>query len=243
MGRNRAGRPPGTRTNHDGLTQRQQQILDIIRRHTRQHGFPPSMREIAAAAGLLSTSSVSHQIRALEKKGVLRQDPQRPRAYVVADSGADSADSDADASTGTGLGAGSGTGGPMAREGERQAVVVPLVGRIAAGAPITAEEHIEDTLVLPAQVVGAGRLFAVTVVGDSMRDAHIEDGDVVVVRAQDTADDGDIVAAMLDGEATVKRLSHDGPHVWLLPANPRYEPIPGDEATILGKVVSVFRRL
>ncbi|MER7519648.1 transcriptional repressor LexA [Streptomyces sp. NPDC126499] len=231
MGRNRAGRPPGTRTNRDGLTQRQQQILDIIRRHTRQQGFPPSMREIAAAAGLLSTSSVSHQIRALEKKGVLRQDPQRPRAYVLADGG-----SDTEAT-------GGGAEGPLAGEGERRAVAVPLVGRIAAGAPITAEEHVEDTLVLPAQVVGAGRLFAVTVVGDSMRDAHIEDGDVVVVRAQDTADDGDIVAAMLDGEATVKRLSHDGPHVWLLPANPRYEPIPGDEATILGKVVSVFRRL
>ncbi|GAA3387760.1 transcriptional repressor LexA [Streptomyces roseoviridis] len=240
MGRNRAGRPPGTRTNRDGLTERQQQVLDIIRLHTRQHGFPPSMREIAAAAGLLSTSSVSHQIRALEKKGVLRQDPQRPRAYVLADGGPDTDATGGGPRTGaTGVGPQS----PIAREGERQAVVVPLVGRIAAGAPITAEEHVEDTLVLPAQVVGAGRVFAVTVVGDSMRDAHIEDGDVVVVRAQDTADDGDIVAAMLDGEATVKRLSHDGPHVWLLPANPRYEPIPGDEATILGKVVSVFRRL
>ncbi|MFI8823356.1 transcriptional repressor LexA [Streptomyces sp. NPDC053431] len=234
MSRNRAGRPPGTRTNDDGLTERQQQILDIIRSHTRRHGFPPSMREIAAAAGLLSTSSVSHQIRALEKKGVLRQDPQRPRAYVLAD----------------GLSEGPGIGGPEGRArsqaellGERQAVVVPLVGRIAAGVPITAEELVEDNLVLPAQVVGAGRLFAVTVVGDSMRDAHIEDGDLVVVRAQDTADDGDIVAAMLDGEATVKRLAHDGPHVWLNPANPAYEPIPGDEAVILGKVVSVLRRL
>ncbi|MFD0366593.1 MULTISPECIES: transcriptional repressor LexA [unclassified Streptomyces] len=231
MGRNRAGRPPGTRINHDGLTQRQQQILDIIRTHTRRHGFPPSMREIAAGAGLLSTSSVSHQIRALEKKGFLRQDPQRPRAYVLADARPD--DDAAD----------SGRESRLEREGERQAVTVPLVGRIAAGVPITAEEMVEDTLVLPAQVVGAGRLFAVTVVGDSMRDAHIEDGDVVVVRAQDTADDGDIVAAMLDGEATVKRLSHDGPHVWLNPANPRYEPIPGDEAVVLGKVVSVLRRL
>ncbi|MFI8961698.1 transcriptional repressor LexA [Streptomyces sp. NPDC053493] len=238
MGRSRAGRPPGTRANHDGLTQRQQQILDIIRSHTRRHGFPPSMREIAAAAGLLSTSSVSHQIRALEKKGVLRQDPQRPRAYVLAE----------------GLHEGGADGGPDGRperraeselvsRGERQAVTVPLVGRIAAGVPITAEEHVEDTLVLPAQVVGAGRLFAVTVVGDSMRDAHIEDGDVVVVRAQDTADDGDIVAAMLDGEATVKRLAHVGPHVWLNPANPSYEPIPGDDAVVLGKVVSVLRRL
>ncbi|MFJ9808899.1 transcriptional repressor LexA [Streptomyces sp. NPDC101158] len=233
MSRNRAGRPPGTRTNEDGLTQRQQQILDIIRSHTRQHGFPPSMREIAAAAGLLSTSSVSHQIRALEKKGVLRQDPQRPRAYVLADNG-------------SGTGGDGPEGGARSQAeilGERQAVVVPLVGRIAAGVPITAEELVEDNLVLPAQVVGAGRLFAVTVVGDSMRDAHIEDGDLVVVRAQDTADDGDIVAAMLDGEATVKRLAHEGPHVWLKPANPSYEPIPGDEAVILGKVVSVLRRL
>ncbi|MFG3344075.1 transcriptional repressor LexA [Streptomyces sp. NPDC048018] len=233
MSRNRAGRPPGTRTNEDGLTQRQQQILDIIRSHTRQHGFPPSMREIAAAAGLLSTSSVSHQIRALEKKGVLRQDPQRPRAYVLAD-GRPEAGAE---------GAERGVRSQAEILGERQAVVVPLVGRIAAGVPITAEELVEDNLVLPAQVVGAGRLFAVTVVGDSMRDAHIEDGDLVVVRAQDTADDGDIVAAMLDGEATVKRLAHDGPHVWLKPANPSYEPIPGDEAVILGKVVSVLRRL
>ncbi|MFF0431024.1 transcriptional repressor LexA [Streptomyces sp. NPDC004327] len=223
MSRNRAGRPPGTRTNDDGLTQRQQQILDIIRSHTQDHGFPPSMREIASAAGLLSTSSVSHQIRALEKKGFLRQDPQRPRAYVVADAGAPA--------------------GPDGSRAERQAVAVPLVGRIAAGVPITAEELVEDTLVLPAQVVGAGRLFAVTVVGDSMRDAHIQDGDVVVVRAQDTADDGDIVAALLDGEATVKRLAHQGPHVWLMPANPSYAPIPGDDATVLGKVVSVFRTL
>jgi len=235
MGRNRAGRPPGTRINHDGLTQRQQQILDIIRSHTRRHGFPPSMREIAAGAGLLSTSSVSHQIRALEKKGFLRQDPQRPRAYVLADARLDTgADED---------GAGGGREARLEREGERQAVTVPLVGRIAAGVPITAEEMIEDTLVLPVQVVGAGRLFAVTVVGDSMRDAHIEDGDVVVVRAQDTADDGDIVAAMLEGEATVKRLSHDGGHVWLNPANPSYAPIPGDDAVVLGKVVSVLRRL
>ncbi|MFJ3904902.1 transcriptional repressor LexA [Streptomyces sp. NPDC090025] len=230
MGRTRAGRPPGTRINHDGLTQRQQQILDIIRSHTRQHGFPPSMREIAAGAGLLSTSSVSHQIRALEKKGFLRQDPQRPRAYVIADGRSDELPDDAAESR-------------LEREGERQAVTVPLVGRIAAGVPITAEEMVEDTLVLPLQVVGAGRLFAVTVVGDSMRDAHIEDGDVVVVRAQDTADDGDIVAALLDGEATVKRLAHQGGHVWLKPANPSYEPIPGDEAAILGKVVSVLRRL
>lgn len=222
MARNRAGRPPGTRTNGAGLTQRQQQILDIIRFHTREHGFPPSMREIAAAAGLLSTSSVSHQIRALEKKGFLRQDPQRPRAYVVAEAAAGVPDEDRAA---------------------RQAVTVPLVGRIAAGVPITAEELVEDTLVLPAQVVGAGRLFAVTVVGDSMRGAHITDGDVVIVRAQETADDGDIVAAMLDGEATVKRLAHRGPHVWLMPENPRYEPIAGDHAVILGKVVSVFRTL
>ncbi|MEV6329050.1 transcriptional repressor LexA [Streptomyces sp. NPDC051909] len=230
MGRPRAGRPPGTRINHDGLTQRQQQILDIIRTHTRRHGFPPSMREIAASAGLLSTSSVSHQIRALEKKGFLRQDPQRPRAYVIADRPGDEPAEVARERR-------------LEQEGERQAVTVPLVGRIAAGVPITAEEMVEDTLVLPVQVVGAGRLFAVTVVGDSMRDAHIEDGDVVVVRAQDTADDGDIVAAMLDGEATVKRLSHEGPHVWLKPANPDYDPIPGDEAVVLGKVVSVLRRL
>ncbi|MEU8542090.1 transcriptional repressor LexA [Streptomyces sp. NPDC048717] len=240
MSRNRAGRPPGSRTNAAGLTQRQQQILDIIRSHTQDHGFPPSMREIAAAAGLLSTSSVSHQIRALEKKGFLRQDPQRPRAYVVAEAEAGTARLPGRAPLGP-LGAGvRGLGRERAASG---AVTVPLVGRIAAGVPITAEELVEDTLVLPAQVVGSGRLFAVTVVGDSMRGAQIEDGDVVIVRAQETADDGDIVAAMLDGEATVKRLAHRGAHAWLMPENPRYEPIPGDDAVILGKVVSVFRTL
>ncbi len=122
-------------------------------------------------------------------------------------------------------------------------VCVPLVGRIAAGAPIPAEQDVEDVLRLPRQLVGEGEVFALEVVGDSMVDAAICDGDWVAVRRQSDALNGDIVAAMIDGEATVKRLRRYGGHVWLVPRNPAYEPIPGDQATILGRVVAVMRRL
>jgi repressor LexA len=122
-------------------------------------------------------------------------------------------------------------------------VFVPVVGRIAAGGPILAEQMIEDVLPLPKSLVGEGTLFMVRVVGDSMIDAAITDGDWVVVRQQQDAENGDIVAAMIEGEATVKTLQRKGGHVWLLPHNPAYSPIDGDEATILGKVVSVLRRV
>lgn len=122
-------------------------------------------------------------------------------------------------------------------------MAVPLVGRIAAGIPILAEETIEDTYALPRQLVGGGELIALKVVGDSMIDAAICEGDIVIVRRQDAADHGDIVAAMLDGEATVKRLRREGGKVWLVPHNPAHEPIPGDDAAIVGKVVAVFRSI
>jgi SOS-response transcriptional repressor, LexA len=120
---------------------------------------------------------------------------------------------------------------------------VPLVGRIAAGSPITAEQHVEDVFELPTSLTGRGDLFMLEVRGESMVDAGILDGDYVVVRAQATAEDGQVVAAMIDGEATVKVLSHTGGHVWLMPRNTDYSPIPGDEATVLGRVVTVIRSL
>lgn len=182
------------------------------------------MREIGAAVKLSSTSSVAHQLTALERKGALYRDPHRPRAYRVRERWSE--------------------GFPTApTETVAPAAAVPLVGRIAAGAPILAEEAIEDILSLPRQLVGEGHLFALTVVGDSMIEAAICDGDIVTVRRQDSADHGDIVAAMLDGEATVKRLRRENGQVWLVPHNTAYEPIPGDGAAILGKVVAVLRTL
>ncbi|MEW1699389.1 MULTISPECIES: transcriptional repressor LexA [unclassified Streptomyces] len=220
----RPGRPPGIRVDADGLTQRQAAIIRFIEREVSRQGYPPSMREIGADVGLSSTSSVAHQLMALERKGVLYRDPHRPRAYRVR--------------------AGWATEYPQApTSGAPAAAAVPLVGRIAAGAPILAEESVEDVLTLPRQLVGEGLLFALKVVGDSMIDAAICSGDTVVVRQADDADSGDIVAAMIDGEATVKRLRRENGHVWLLPHNAAYQPIPGDDAVILGKVVAVLRAL
>ena len=219
----RPGRPPGVHADKFGLTDRQSAILDFIEREVARQGYPPSMREIGAAVKLASTSSVAHQLMALERKGFLYRDPHRPRAYRVRPN-LDLA--------------------PEALpQPEQNMAQVPLVGRIAAGAPILAEETVEDVFTLPRLLVGEGQLFALKVVGDSMIDAAICDGDIVTVRKADSADHGDIVAAMLDGEATVKRLKREDGHVWLLPHNAAYEPIPGDDATILGKVVAVMRTL
>ncbi|MFH9958938.1 transcriptional repressor LexA [Streptomyces roseolus] len=220
----RPGRPPGIQVDPDGLTARQTAIIEFIERETSRRGYPPSMREIGAAVKLSSTSSVAHQLMALERKGALYRDPRRPRAYRVRARWAEDF--------------------PHAPTTAAPAVAaVPLVGRIAAGTPILAEESVEDVLPLPRQVVGEGRLFALKVVGDSMIDAAVCDGDTVIVRQADSADHGDIVAAMLDGEATVKRLRREDGHVWLMPHNTAYEPILGDEAVILGKVVAVLRTL
>ncbi|MFH8294931.1 transcriptional repressor LexA [Streptomyces sp. NPDC018059] len=219
----RPGRPRGIRTHADGLTTRQSHIVTAIRDFVQRNGYPPSMREIGKAVGLSSTSSVAHQLAALERKGAIRKDPHRPRAYSVPAEPADEARSTAADLPAT--------------------AHVPLVGRIAAGAPITAEQEVEDVLELPRQLVGEGELFALEVVGDSMVDAAICSGDWVTVRRQPEAASGDIVAAMLDGEATVKRLKREDGHVWLLPHNANYSPILGDHATILGRVVAVMRRL
>lgn len=210
------------------LTARQRTILEVIRTSVTQRGYPPSIREIGDAVGLTSTSSVAHQLRTLERKGYLRRDPNRPRAVdvrgpetAVAAAITDVAGSDA----------------------LPEPAYIPVLGRIAAGGPILAEEAVEDVFPLPRELVGEGALFMLKVVGESMIDAAICDGDWVVVRQQNVADNGDIVAAMIDGEATVKTFKRAAGQVWLMPHNPIFDPIPGNDATILGKVVTVLRRL
>lgn len=212
----------------DRLTARQRAILDAIRDSVEQRGYPPSIREICDAAGLASTSSVAHQLRALERKGYLRRDPNRPRAVDVR-----RAESVGDTEVVSGPGG----------DAMPSPVFVPVVGRIAAGGPILAEQLIEDVFPLPRALVGEGTLFLLRVTGDSMIDAAISDGDWVVVRQQPTAENGEIVAAMIDGEATVKTWRRRDRHAWLLPHNPAYAPIPADDATVLGRVVAVLRKV
>lgn len=222
----------------DGLTQRQRRVLEVIRDSVERRGYPPSVREIGEAVGLSSASSVAHQLSVLQKKGWLRRDPNRPRALDVRMPGELP---DADPST-AGLaasGAASGTDDPRVPA----PTYVPLVGRIAAGGPVLAEQAVEEVFPLPRELVGEGTLFMLKVTGESMVDAAICDGDWVVVRQQATAENGEIVAAMIDGEATVKTYKRRDGHVWLLPHNPAFEPIPGDDATVLGRVVTVLRRV
>jgi len=229
------------RDHGDGLTVRQRRVLEVIRNSLDRRGYPPSLREIGEAVGLTSPSSVAHQLSTLERKGFLRRDPNRPRAIEVVSPDtpregrgyrpAVSAATEA-ALDETGIG-----------DERPEASYVPVLGRIAAGVPITADELVEDVFPLPRQIVGEGSLFLLKVVGDSMVDAAICDGDWVVVRQQPSAENGDIVAAMLDNEATVKTFKRRDGHVWLLPHNPAFDPIDGDHATILGKVTAVLRRV
>lgn len=220
-----------------GLTPRQRRVLEIIRESIEQKGYPPSMREIGAAVGLASVSSVAHQLKVLERNGFVRRDPNRPRAIEVRlpdvlaarRSIGDAADFGFD-DTGSG-------------DSRPAPAYVPMVGRIAAGGPILAEERVEEIMPLPRTLVGEGTLFMLEVRGDSMVEAAICDGDYVVVRQQPTAENGEIVAALLDGEATVKTLQRKDGKVWLLPHNPAYDPIDGTDATILGKVTTVMRRV
>ena len=219
---------PGTRDGAAGLTDRQRTILDVIRSSVTSRGYPPSIREIGDAVGLTSTSSVAHQLRTLERKGYLRRDPNRPRAVDVRGT------EETTASVATDV-AGS--------DALPEPTFVPVLGRIAAGGPILAEQAVEDVFPLPRELVGEGSLFLLKVVGESMIDAAICDGDWVVVRQQNVADNGDIVAAMIDGEATVKTFKRTAGQVWLLPHNAAFDPIPGNDAAILGKVVTVLRKL
>jgi repressor LexA len=214
----------------DGLTQRQRRVLEVIRDSIERRGYPPSVREIGEAVGLSSASSVAHQLSVLQKKGWLRRDPNRPRALDVRLPGEQAAAAAAAAM-------------PAGDDSVPAPTYVPLVGRIAAGGPVLAEQAVEDVFPLPRELVGEGTLFMLKVAGDSMVEAAICDGDWVVIRQQQHAEQGEIVAAMIDGEATVKTYKRRDGHVWLMPHNPAYEPIPGDDATILGRVVTVLRRV
>ena len=209
------------------LTERQHRILQFIAETVSERGYPPSVREICESQGLASSSTAHSHLQALQRKGYLRIDPTKPRAIEVL------FDSD--------------TGLPFER---RPARSVPLLGRIAAGAPILAEENVDEVFPMPADMVGDGNVFMLEVSGDSMIDAGINDGDYVIVRQQPTAHSGEIVAAMMPSEygdapeATVKTIRHRGSAVILEPSNPAMEPFeapPGTE--ILGKAVAVFRKL
>ncbi|MDU0348429.1 transcriptional repressor LexA [Actinomyces sp. MRS3W] len=228
------------------LDARARAVYESVCEAVASHGYPPSMREIGARVGLTSPSSVKHQLDKLERLGLVRRDPNRPRALeVTAPTPAAVAHPAEPAEASPDVPEPSLPVLPGIGEGE--AVAVPLVGRIAAGSPILAEQEVEDVLALPRRLTGDGELFMLEVHGDSMIDAAICDGDWVVVRAQADADNGDVVAAMVDdvdgASATVKVLSRKDGHQWLLPRNPDYAPIPGDEATIMGKVVTVLRAL
>ncbi|MFD0705173.1 transcriptional repressor LexA [Alloscardovia venturai] len=238
------------------LTPRQAQIYNAIRHHIADHGFAPTLREIGTLVGLKSPSSVKHQIEVLEDFGLLRVNAGKGRAIELIETSATnpvetvkspSARSDSAKNT-------THTAQiypfptqnlPVEEMSESiaQSRDIPLVGRIAAGIPITAEQHIDDVMRLPERLTGSGNLFMLEVHGDSMIDAAICDGDFVVVREQNTAHNGDIVAALLDDEATVKTLRKDNGHVWLMPHNPAYSPIDGTHAKIMGKVVTVLRKI
>lgn len=236
MGRKKAST---AKNDYASLSERQRRILNVISDAVMLRGYPPSIREIGDAAGLQSTSSVAYQLKQLEEKGFLRRDPNKPRAVDVRHLNTDDAEKKPgrkakdvpDTST---------------RGPEESAAVayIPVVGRIAAGAPITAEENIDTYFPMPDEVVGGGELYMLQVVGDSMQDAGILNGDWVIIRSQSVAEEGEFVAALLDGsEATVKEFHRDSSGVWLLPHNDAYPPINGDDAEIMGKVVSVFRKL
>jgi len=205
------------------LTPRRRRIVQVIEDSVQRNGYPPSLREIGEAVGLASTSSVAYQLSVLEKEGHLSRAARRPRTAALR---------------------------ALAEHPAGQAVAaVPRLGRIAAGGPILADGLVEEIVPLPQQLVGEGDLIILTVAGDSMIDAAIADGDWVVVRKNSDVENGDIVAAMLesdtsaDREATVKTFKRQDGHVWLIPHNPAYAPIPGDHATIVGKVVAVLRRI
>jgi repressor LexA len=209
------------------LTARQQQILEVVDAHLVRHGYPPTVREIGEAVGLTSSSTVHAHLANLERLGHLRRDPTKPRALGVVgrDAGRESAVAEP----------------APERPGIR---MLPLLGRIAAGAPTLAEQHVEEEIAVPEMLTASGENFLLKVRGESMIDAGILDGDFVVIRRQDTCSEGEIVAALVDGEeATVKHLRHEGARVRLDPANEALRPIYPDQVEVLGKVVGVFRRL
>ena len=224
---------------HTATDKGQRKVLQVIRDSVQKRGYPPSMREIGEAVGLTSTSSVSYQLSTLQRKGYLHRDVGRPRVVEVRLPG-HPAVSPEQASASVPDVEAPAKGIDIASS---EAVYVPLVGRIGACALIMAEEQVEDTFPLPRQLVGEGELFMLNVTGDGMINAAIADGDQVVIRHQEDAENGEIVAATIDGEATVSTLKKSGGHMWLIPHNPAFTPILGDDARIIGKVVAVIRRI
>lgn len=214
------------------LSDRQRRILEVIKDAVLLRGYPPSIREIGDAAGLQSTSSVAYQLKQLEKKGFLRRDPNKPRAVDMRTLSA----SDPPKKPGRKAGA-------TAPADATPTSFIPVLGQIAAGSPTLAEENIEEYYPLPAELVGDGELFMLKIVGESMKNAGILNGDWVVVRSQPVAEQGEFVAALIEGEATAKEFHKDSTGVWLLPHNDDYSPISGDNAEIMGKIVSVLRKL
>jgi repressor LexA len=208
------------------LSARQISILDFIKTTSESQGYAPSMREIGDAAGLNSPASVKYQLDILVEKGFIRRDADRGRAMEVV-----LPDSELVA----------GASGEGAHTDKTR--FIPLVGSIAAGVPITADQQIQERFPLPESLVGKGDLFMLKVKGESMINAAICDGDLVVIRQQKDANNGEIVAAMIDGEATVKTFSRKGGHIWLLPANDDFAPIDGDTCEVLGIVTAVLRSL
>lgn len=203
------------------LTGRQNDILTFVRRYTGSHGYPPSVREIGAAMGLTSSSTVHSHLAALERKGYLRRDPSKPRALEILRE----------------------TGGGEQALPVRRAVQLPIVGRVTAGAPILADQNIDDYLPIPADLLNGSDGFVLKVRGDSMIGAGIYDGDLLIVRRQTSAQNGDIVVARLGDEATVKQFFRERDRVRLQPANDALEPIYAKDVAIEGKAIAVFRRL
>ncbi|HEX8854135.1 MAG TPA: transcriptional repressor LexA [Thermoleophilaceae bacterium] len=198
------------------LTKRQQEIFDFIKRYSAKHGYPPTVRDIGKAIGLTSSSTVHAHLANLEKLGLLRRDPTKPRALELLN---------------------------KAKEAVTGSAGLPLVGRVAAGEPILAEENVEDYVDVPGAIGGDEADYLLRVAGDSMKDVGILEGDFVVVRSQETANDGEIVVALVGEEATVKRFYREADHIRLQPENDAYEPIRTREAQVLGRVVGVFRRV
>ena len=209
------------------LTKRQQEIFDFIKKYSAKHGYPPTVRDIGKAVGLASSSTVHAHLANLEKAGLLRRDPSKPRAIELLDRAIENVRDTAGSAVRSVVGSGG----------------VPVLGSVAAGAPVLAEENIEDYVDVPAVAGGEQAEFILKVKGDSMVDAGILEGDFVVVRKQDTANDGDIVVALVGEEATVKRFYKEADHIRLQPENDTMEPIRSREARVLGRVVGVMRKV
>lgn len=214
------------------LTKRQSEILDFIREYLGEHGYPPTVRDIGSAVGLTSSSTVHAHLSNLEKAGAIRRDPTKPRALEILGERAGAA---ADAARRT--------AGRIGRAVSEARTGLPLVGAVAAGGPIVAEQNIEEYIDIPQIAGGDDADFVLSVRGDSMQKAGILDGDFVVVKSAQTARDGEIVVAMIENEATVKRFFREGDHVRLQPENDAYEPIRTRDAAVVGSVVGVFRRV